>query len=120
MECNVIKTYSFVLFGSIYYYRSLGNSQKFELGWFFMPIYTLICITVVRLDYSALNVWWLLDINFLLQGVFVLRSHLEIRCLDFYSQNVVQVFKTDDGAEAFGPINGLGFFIFVCIYAINW
>ena len=63
MECNVIKTYSFVSFGSIYYYGSLGNSQKFELGWFFMPIYTLIYITVARLDNSALNVWWCLDIN---------------------------------------------------------
>ena len=30
---------------------------------------------------------------------------------------MVQVFKTDDGAEAFGPIFGLGFFVFVYLYA---
>ena len=34
MECNIIKTNSFISFGSIYYYWSLGNCQKFELGWF--------------------------------------------------------------------------------------
>ena len=28
MECNVIKTYIFISFGSIYHYWSLGNIQK--------------------------------------------------------------------------------------------
>ena len=41
MECNVIKTYSFVSFDLIYYYDSLGNRPKFELCEIFLYLYIL-------------------------------------------------------------------------------
>ena len=41
MECNVIKTYSFVSFDLIYYYDSLGNRPKFELCGIFSCLYIL-------------------------------------------------------------------------------
>ena len=41
MECNVIKTYSFVSFDLIYYYDSLGNRPKFELCGIFSCLYML-------------------------------------------------------------------------------
>ena len=39
MECNVIKTYSFVSFDLIYYYGILRNRPKFELVGIFSCLY---------------------------------------------------------------------------------
>ena len=41
MECNVIKTNSFVSFDLIYYYDSPGNRPKFELCGIFSCLYIL-------------------------------------------------------------------------------
>ena len=55
MECNVIKTNSFISFGSIYVLWSLGIGKNF--GWVdFLAIYFLFNIICVRTDSFAFDV----------------------------------------------------------------